>query len=219
VLDLANNVQNCLGDSDTLSCYMVPVSVAFVAVPFLSGGGMEGRAARAASHDWIEYADEATLVIPDNEDALARFVKAREGKVCEDVNCYGMVLKEYPEATGRTAVIDDLRPNPWTGSLDEFIESGGRNDQILQALRSNFDEIGFENLRRGDVISWHDTFRRNEWFSGSWHEYEYSYTTHVGVYLGNYQVFSKMGWEGPYAALALNHSDLAYGTMRFWKLP
>jgi RHS repeat-associated protein len=46
-LDLANNVQNCLGDSDTLSCYMVPVSVAFVAVPFLSGGGMEGQAARA----------------------------------------------------------------------------------------------------------------------------------------------------------------------------
>jgi hypothetical protein len=66
-LDLATNVQNCLGDSDTLSCYMVPVSVAFVAIPFLSGGGMESRAARAASQvDWIEYADEATLVLQRN---------------------------------------------------------------------------------------------------------------------------------------------------------
>jgi hypothetical protein len=54
VLDLATNVQGCLGDSDTLSCYMVPVSAAFVAIPFLSGGGMESRAAKAARGAEVE---------------------------------------------------------------------------------------------------------------------------------------------------------------------
>jgi hypothetical protein len=47
VLDLANNVQNCLGDSDTLSCYMLPVDALFLAVPLATGSGAL-KAARAA---------------------------------------------------------------------------------------------------------------------------------------------------------------------------
>ena len=222
VLDLANNVQNCLGDLDLLSCYMVPVSVAFVAVPFLSGGGMESRAARTASQaDWMVYADEATLVIPDNEDALARFMKAREGKVCEDINCYGMVLKEYPEATGRTAIVDDLRPNPWDDNISGFADHAGRRipnpyDKIETALGKHFDAISQADLRRGDVISWHRTVNRNLGWGHGWQDYYY--TTHVGIYLGEGQVFSKMGWEGPYMKLLLESQDLMqYGTMRFWR--
>ena len=198
VLDLANNIQNCLGDSDTLSCYMMPVSVAFVAIPFLSGGGMESRAARAASQvDWIEYADEATLVIPDNEDALARFMKAREGKACEDINCYGMVLKEYPEATGRTAIVDDLRPNPWGDDLAGFARHPGQRipnpyDKIETALGQHFDSISRADLRRGDVISWHNAKFHN--FSGIvemdefWAQ-SYYYTQHLGIYLGEGRIF------------------------------
>jgi hypothetical protein len=201
---------------------MAPVSVAFVAVPFLSAGGMESRAAKAASQvDWIEYADEATLVIPDNEDALARFMKAREGKVCENVNCYGMALKEYPEATGRTAVIDDLRPNPWGSNFYDFAMHPGRRipnpyDEIETALGEHFAPISQADLRRGDVISWHDTEKLN--FGTGLGPQEYYYTQHAGIYLGEGQVFSKMGWEGPYMKLSLESQDLmGYGIMRFWR--
>lgn len=36
---LANDVGNCLGDTDALSCYIVPVSAVFLAVPFATEGG------------------------------------------------------------------------------------------------------------------------------------------------------------------------------------
>jgi hypothetical protein len=46
--DLAGNIQNCLGDSDALACYMAPVSAVFLAVPFASGGGLADNFVRAA---------------------------------------------------------------------------------------------------------------------------------------------------------------------------
>jgi hypothetical protein len=37
--DLASDVQNCLGDSDSLACYMVPFDAFFLAMPIVSGIG------------------------------------------------------------------------------------------------------------------------------------------------------------------------------------
>jgi hypothetical protein len=37
--DLAGNIQNCLGDSDALACYMTPVSAAAIAIPGATGTG------------------------------------------------------------------------------------------------------------------------------------------------------------------------------------
>jgi hypothetical protein len=157
---------------------------------------------------------------------LKEFIEARLGKAPQDINCYGCVLKELPEALGQPAIIDDLRPNPWVGSFDDFVMSGGQDDQILKALSSNFDEISLAKLQRGDLISWHDTFQRKMGTFDianrrvDWIIYNYSYTTHVGVYLGNNQVFSKVGWQGAYEILALNDTMLArYGSTRFWKAP
>jgi hypothetical protein len=48
VVDLAGNVQNCLGDSDALSCYMAPVSAVFLALPFATAGGLGDDAVKAA---------------------------------------------------------------------------------------------------------------------------------------------------------------------------
>jgi hypothetical protein len=44
--DLAVDPQSCLGDSDSLACYMVPVDAIFLAAPFVSGvadNGQHGR--------------------------------------------------------------------------------------------------------------------------------------------------------------------------------
>ncbi len=47
VVDLGIDLSNCLGDSDTLSCYMLPVDVMATALPFASAG-MADNAFRAA---------------------------------------------------------------------------------------------------------------------------------------------------------------------------
>jgi SAM-dependent methyltransferase len=82
VLDLANNIQNCLSDSDTLSCYMVPVSVAFVALPFLSGGGA------------IEPAAKRRILVAGENGSFEYSLKLREALGPE----YDIVATSYERA-------------------------------------------------------------------------------------------------------------------------
>lgn len=42
-LALASDAGSCLGDSDALSCYMLPLDAVFLAVPFATKGGASPR--------------------------------------------------------------------------------------------------------------------------------------------------------------------------------
>lgn len=47
-VDLAVDAQNCLGDSDALSCYMLPLNAGFFLVSGLTGGGFADNIVRQA---------------------------------------------------------------------------------------------------------------------------------------------------------------------------
>jgi RHS repeat-associated protein len=152
-------------------------------------------------------------------DALDAFVKARLGKTAPDVNCYGCALNEWFIARGEPPLMENLRPNPWGDTLEETINFVERRDDLIEsAIRSNFREVPAEDLRRGDLISWHRTRRLN--FGLGHGSQEYYYTSHVGIYLGDGQVFSKVGREGAYEILPLASPILAQyaesGAVRYW---
>jgi hypothetical protein len=67
VFDLAADALNCLGDSDTLACYMLVPDALALALPFVPG--VVDNALKATKHaDMVWYADEATVVVPGSDD-------------------------------------------------------------------------------------------------------------------------------------------------------
>jgi hypothetical protein len=125
---------------------MAPVSVAFVAIPFLSGGGMESRAARAASEaDWIEYADEATSAVP-----------ARLPRHGYD---YGGPWGGYPNQRSsfdfgvlQNTPYKNLKEVPYAPTLKELIDQGKLQAGVpylyVIDLRGNIRLATVEELRR-----------------------------------------------------------------------
>jgi hypothetical protein len=216
---------------------MAPVSAVFLAVPFVSGGGVADNFVRAADGAggrgrFIPPGGGGGFTPPGGsggggDDLLEKFVQERVGTNPQNISCYGCVFKEWPEAQGHPAIIDNLTPNPWGDNtianhydFAQKISEGTYNpefdDLIEVTLRSNFNEIDFNALKRGDIISWHKSGPANFGFGRGIQRFEY--TQHVGIYLGNGQVFSKMGLFGAYEILSLDSPNLMrYGSTRYWR--
>jgi RHS repeat-associated protein/uncharacterized repeat protein (TIGR01451 family) len=76
VVDLAVDALNCLGDSDTLACYMLVPDALALALPFVPG--VVDNALKATKHaDMVWYADEAAMAVRHTDgDRLARLMRA-----------------------------------------------------------------------------------------------------------------------------------------------
>jgi cell wall-associated NlpC family hydrolase len=116
--------------------------------------------------------------------------------------------------------IDDLTPNPWGKKLDTILDFGANkpgSDLIEAALHDNFDQIGYSDLTPGDVVSWQQDvtgFFNLPGVGPTTHQH----ISHVGIYAGDGQVFSKLGTDGPYELMPLDDLSKEYGTPSFWRI-
>jgi cell wall-associated NlpC family hydrolase len=103
-----------------------------------------------------------------------------------------VLLQEWPEAQNIPPVVDDLMPNPWGPNtidnlqgIENFAQKLPGSDQIENAIRANFNQIGQKKLKRGDLITWHGTLRFR--FQGYLPQ-DYQFVTHAGIYLGSVDI-------------------------------
>jgi hypothetical protein len=153
---------------------------------------------------------------------LSTFTENRLGKAPGNVNCYGCVLKEWFEHLGKPAAIDDLTPNPWGKELDTFLDFGANkpgSDLVESAVRTNFDQIAGSDLMVGDVVMWQKEVTGFFNLPGTGPT-THQHVSHIGIYAGDGQVFSKLGSNGAYEFRNLTDPFFTeqYGTPSFWRM-
>ncbi|MCP4370245.1 MAG: hypothetical protein GY797_19345 [Deltaproteobacteria bacterium] len=135
------------------------------------------------------------------EGTLGAWIEQRHGSKTIDYNCIGAVLCEYRGKQGKEPITTPntnndkfVRPDIPKGTpVDDYI----KYDETYKKLNKSYDELkeirqgdGFqlqsvdpgdlENLRPGDIIA----FEESE---------NLGYVDHLGVYVGDGLIFSKMG--------------------------
>ncbi len=132
VVDLGIDLSNCLGDSDTLSCYMLPVDAAAVVVPFATGAGAADDALRAArgaerSSPVRIFVDSKGRAVPQYEEGTLFRVTAVTPDIDEAITRDGF---RTPYARGVTeGQLSTLPPDaPLEDRIIEYVvpEGGGK---------------------------------------------------------------------------------------------
>lgn len=120
-VDLATDVQNCLGDSDALSCYMLPVDIVSMAAPFVTGASTAVKAARSANNvgDAGQLARRMENSCAFNSFPSGTVVHTEEGLVpVEEVQLGDKLFAQDPE-TGETGYFEVV--NIYSHPTDELV--------------------------------------------------------------------------------------------------
>ena len=111
-VDLGANLRNCLGDTDSLSCYMVPVAAAVMVVPGLTTGPVDNAVKSIVLHsDEIQIA-KSYEAIGRTEAGPALIQRAKiHGLPTVKFEPHG-ALGEYQEVANRILLKSDFRDLP-----------------------------------------------------------------------------------------------------------
>ncbi len=97
IADLGIDLSNCLGDTDTLSCYMLPVDAAAVVVPFVPGAG--DNIARSLTSRNLTNEEVSNLVKglrkqlePDEFRYMDEALGGKLDNLINDIECHGAAL-------------------------------------------------------------------------------------------------------------------------------
>jgi hypothetical protein len=112
VVDLYSDVRDCLGDSDSMACYMAAAGVAFIAMGALEGpsNNVAREAARAA--DVEDAAGDVARTIDPRVRAYADAVtSSRPWSWAEDIPCGADLSAKQRAAIKRSAIDEGLIPD------------------------------------------------------------------------------------------------------------